>query len=267
VKHQNKIIFAKNHSMRLFRILLPIIILVLSFHARSQKSVSDSAASIPMIYGFYGYQWPGGDMAEQFGSNSTIGPGFMWKTSSNWLFGVEYNYLFGSDVKDGLSILKGITTTEGYIINGDGTPAVVALFERGHTIGAKFGKLMPVIKSNKNSGIFFTLGAGYINHKIRIEVENQSVPGLKGDYKRGYDRLSGGLMLNQSIGFMYFGQSRLLNFTLSIEAFEGWTRGYRDYYFDTMAPPEGKKFNFLIGPKIAWIIPLRQRTVNAFYYY
>jgi len=246
-------------------VLWSIMLSVTVIHA--QESDKEKPSSIPMFYGFYGYQWPGADMAERFGSNSTVGPGFMWKTSSNWLFGVEYNYLFGSNVKNGLSILKGIMTSEGNVINGDGTPAVVALFERGHVIGAKFGKLIPLIKADKNSGIFFTAGFGYITHKIRIEVENSSAPQLKGDYKRGYDRLSGGLMLNQSIGFMYFGQSRLLNFTLSIEAFEGWTKGYRDYYFDTMAPPEGKKFDFLIGPKIAWMIPLRQRTLKEFYYY
>lgn len=254
--------------MRFFRILLPmLLLLMLSVRVQSQRMLSDSAVTIPMFYGFYGYQWPGADMADRFGSNSTIGPGFMVKTASNWLFGAEYNYLFGSNVKNGLDILKGIMTSDGEIISGDGTPSVVALFERGQTFGAKFGKLIPVIKSDKNSGIFFTAGLGYIMHKVRIEVENNSAPQLNGDYKRGYDRLSGGLMLNQAIGFMYFGQSRLLNFTFSIEAFEGWTKSYRDFYFDTMSPPEGRKFDFLIGPKIAWIIPLRQRTVNAFFYY
>jgi hypothetical protein len=253
--------------MRFFRILLPILLLLLSARAQSQRFLSDSAVSIPMIYGFYGYQWPGGDMAKQFGSNSTVGPGFMLKTASNWLLGAEYNFLFGSNVKDGLTILDGIMTSEGNIISGDGTPSVIAIYERGQTFGAKFGKLFPVSKTDKNSGVFFTAGLGYIMHKIRIEVQDNSAPQLKGDYKRGYDRLSGGFMISQSIGFMYFGQSRLLNFTFSVEAFEGWVKGYRDYYFDTMAPPDGRKFDFLIGPKIAWMIPLRQRSVNAFFYY
>ena len=254
--------------MRFFRIILPLFLLTLAIQAHSQQSKPDSAASIPFIYGFYGYQWPGGDMAEQFGSNSAVGPGFMWKTSSNWLFGAEYDFLFGNNVINGMDILKGIMNSDGDIISGDGTPSLVALFERGYTVGAKFGKLIPVSKADRNSGIFFTAGLGYISHKIRIEVENQSAPQLKGDYKRGYDRISGGLMLSQSIGFMYFGKSRLLNFMLSVEAFEGWTKGYRDYYFDTMAPPpEGRQFDFLIGPKIAWMIPLRQRSVQEFYYY
>lgn len=253
--------------MRLFRILLPVIILVLSFHAQSQRSTSDSAASIPIIYGFYGYQWPGGDMADRFGPNSTIGPGFMWKTSSNLLFGVEYNYLFGNNVKDGEELFKGIMTPEGDVISSDGTPAVIALYERGHIIGARVGKLIPVSKTDKNSGFFFTAGFGYISDKIRIEVQNQSAPQLYGDYKRGYDRLSGGFMLSQAVGYMFFGQNHLMNFTFSVEVFEAWTKPYREYYFDTMAPPEERTFDFLIGPKIAWMIPLRKRTVNEFFYY
>jgi hypothetical protein len=253
--------------MRIFRIILPFLLLILSLSTISQSKV-DSAATIPFFYGFYGYQWPGGDMAEQFGSNSTIGPGFMVKTKSNWLFGAEYNFLFGNNVKNGLSILDGMMTSDGNVISGDGTPSLVALFERGYIVGAKFGKLIPVSKKDKNSGVFFTAGLGYISHKIRIDVENQSAPQLKGDYKRGYDRFSGGLMLSQSIGFMYFGKRSLLNFTLSVEAFEGFVKPYRDYYFDLMAPPpEGRQFDFLIGPKIAWMIPLRQRGVKEFYYY
>lgn len=253
--------------MRLLRILLPIILLMLSIQVQSQRSKSDSAASIPMFYGFYGYQWPGADMAMRFGSNSTIGPGFMWKTTSNLLLGMEYNYLFGNNVKEGLDILKGIMTSEGNVISSDGTPSLVALFERGHIIAARFGKLIPVSKADKNSGFFFTAGLGYMTNKIRIEVQNESAPQLKGDYKRGYDRLSGGFTLSQSVGFMYFGKSNLLNFTLSVEAFEGWTNTYRDYYFDTMFAPEEKNFDFLVGPKIAWMIPMRQRSVKEFYFY
>jgi hypothetical protein len=265
---ENNPIFAKNYPMHLLRILLPMLLLIVATQAQSQLSKTDSAASIPFFYGFYGYQWPGADMATQFGSNSVIGPGFMVKTRSNWLFGAEYDFLFGNNVKNGLEIFKGMMTSDGNVISGDGTPALVALFERGSAVGVKFGKLIPVSKKDKNSGIFFTLGLGYINHKIRIEVENQSAPQLKGDYKRGYDRLSGGLMLNQSIGFMYFGKSRLLNFTLSVEATEGWVKPYREYYFDLMAPPpEDKQFDLLIGPKIAWMIPLRQRGPKEFYYY
>lgn len=257
--------------MRFFRLsLIVLVFLFVSSRLISQETVEDSvtASSIPMFYGFYGYQWPGGDLKEQFGSNSVIGPGFMWKTKSNLIFGAEYDFHFGNNVKNTMDIFKYILDSDGNVISSDGVPALVATFERCNSFGANFGKLFPVIRNDKNSGIFISAGIGYIMHKIRIEVENNGAPQLKGDYKRGYDRLTGGLMLNQSVGFMYFGDNKLMNFTFSVEIFEAWVKPYRDYYFDLMAPPpESRQFDLLIGPKIAWMIPLRQRNVNKYYYY
>ena len=254
--------------MRFLKIALMLLFLTRILHAQENQTEKVPASSIPFFYGFYGYQWPGGEIQDQFGSNSVIGLGFEWKTQKNWLFDAEFNFIFGNDVKNTKEIFKNILNSDGNVISGEGLPALVATFERGKLIGAKFGKIFPVIKSDPNSGIFFTVGAGYMMHKIRIEVDNNNAPQLDGDYKRGYDRRSGGLMLNQAIGFMYFGKSRLLNFTISIEAFEGWNKAYRDYYFDTMAPPEeGRQFDFLIGPKISWMVPLRARNDGTYYYY
>jgi hypothetical protein len=260
--------FGKNLTMRYFLTALVFIMILPALKGQVREESNETAASIPFFYGFYGYQWPGGEMKNQFGSNSVIGLGFEWKTASNWLFGAEYDFIFGNEVKNGMEIFQHLINSNGDIISGGGTPSLVATFERGNTVGIKFGKLFPVMKSNKNSGIFLTAGTGYMMHKIRIEVENEGAPQLAGDYKRGYDRLSGGFMLNQSVGFIFFGKSSLLNFTLSVEAFEGWNKAYRDYYFDQMAPPpEGRQFDFLIGPKIAWMIPIRARNEGTYYYY
>jgi hypothetical protein len=264
----NKTYICRKNRMRFIKIILLFLFLAQILQGQDVPKDTIPASSIPFIYGFYGYQWPGGEMKNQFGSNSVIGPGFMWKTQKNWLFGGEYNFIFGNDVKITTEIFKNLYNSDGNIISGGGTPAVVATFERGNLIAAKFGKLFPVIKSDRNSGIFFTVGTGYMMHKIRIEVENEAAPQLEGDYKRGYDRLSGGFMLNQAIGFMYFGQRKMLNFTLSVEAFESWNKPYRDYYFDAMAPaPEGRQFDFLVGPKLSWMIPLRSRNEGKYYYY
>lgn len=251
-----------------YTVLLIVLMIAGPSFSQEQASTEETGSSIPFFYGFYGYQWPGGELQNRFGSNSTIGGGFSVKTKSNWIIGAEYDFIFGNNVKSTNDIFKYLLTSDGNIISGDGTPALVATFERGNTVGAKFGKLFPVLKNNRNSGIFFTVGGGYMMHKIKIEVENESTPQLKGDYKRGYDRLSGGFMLNQAVGFMFLAKSGLANFTVSIEAFEGWNKPYRDYYFDTMAPPEqDRQFDFLFGPKITWIIPIRGRNVGKYYYY
>lgn len=249
------------------RAIIFVILILIASETIAQKKSADSAITIPMVYAQYGYLFPGADMKERFGNSSVLGGGFTVKNHKNWIFGAEYNFIFGSNTKQGFSILEDIMTSEGIIISGDGTPAVVALFERGHIGSVKFGKLFPVLSPNKNSGFFFTVGLGVLTHKIRIEVENQSAPQLKDDYRRGYDRLTAGLQLNQSAGYMFFGKRNVANFTISFEIIEGFTKGQRDYLFDTRQPGNESRLDILFGPKISWMIPFRKRGPQEFYYY
>jgi len=83
----------------------------------SQVSVSDSTLSIPMFYVTYAYQFPGGDMADRFGNNSSIGGGFQWKTNKNWIAGGEFLFLFGNKVKIADDIMNNLKTENGYIIS------------------------------------------------------------------------------------------------------------------------------------------------------
>lgn len=258
-------IFAKKESVQ--RILIFLIFISIASGAIAQKNSIDSAVTIPMIYFQYGYQFPGADMADRFGNNSVIGGGFTLKTKKNWILEAEYNFIFGNNTKEGFSILDDIMTSEGIIISGDGTPAVVALFERGHIGSVRFGKLLPILSPNQNSGFFITVGLGVLTHKVRIEVENQSAPQLKDDYRRGYDRLTAGLQLNQAIGYKYFGKRNVANLTISFEIFEGFTKGQRDYLFDTRQPGNESRLDILFGPKISWMIPFRKRAVQEYYYY
>ena len=78
----------------------------------AQLNIHDSIISTPLIYATYSYQFPGGDLAKQFGSNSSIGGGLLFKTRHNWLFGAEGNFMFGQSVKNSDSLLKSITTHE-----------------------------------------------------------------------------------------------------------------------------------------------------------
>jgi hypothetical protein len=247
--------------------ILIILLFVFSLNAFPQESFKDTPVSIPMFHGFYGYQWPGADMADRFGSNSVIGPGFMWKTAGNWIWGAEYNFMFGQNVDQGFGLLRSLINSDGDIINADGVPSVVSMFERGQTIGVKFGKLIPVLSPNPNSGLFITVSPGFMMHKIRIEVKDENTPQLKDDYKLGYDRLCSGFYLSQSVGYMFFGNSRLFNFYVAFEVFEAWTSNYRQYNFDEQAPADEKRFDLLCGPKVGWIIPLRKRMPKEYYFY
>jgi hypothetical protein len=235
--------------------------------SRAQLNIKDSTIFTPIIYATYSYQFPGGDLAQRFGSNSSIGGGFMFKTRSNWIFGAEGNFLFGQQVKNSDSILWRITTPEGHLIDANGMYADLVYYERGYSFTGQFGKVIPVFSLNPNSGIMIMLGGGYMQNKIRVHNPGNTAPQLLGDYKKGYDRLNAGFIMNASVGYLFLGNTRLLNFYAGFEFTQAWTKGKRDRNFDTGLPDLGNYSSQFYGIKVSWLIPLYQRTPKEFYLY
>jgi hypothetical protein len=237
------------------------------FSTFSQKvNVKDSSVFAPMFTANYSFQIPGGDLAKRFGANSTIGSSFMVKTKSNFLLGVDGNFIFSSQIKED-SLFSNITTTDGHIINANGEFADVRTYERGFTFSFKAGKIFPMLGPNPNSGFVLLGSVGLLQHKIRIETPGNTVPALKGDYKKGYDHLTNGLCVSEFIGYMYLGNKRLISFYAGFEFIQAWTQCRRDYNFITMTQDKTKRFDLMNGFKIGWIIPIYVRTAKNYYYY
>ena len=108
-----------------------------------------------------------------------------FKTKKNWVFGVNGSYIFGKDVKE--SLFDSISTASGSIIDGNGQFADVRLYERGFTASVSAGRLFAFKKPNPNSGVLFSVGVGFIQHKIRIETIGNTTPQLSKEYKKGYE--------------------------------------------------------------------------------
>jgi hypothetical protein len=242
--------------------------IIFTLNSAAQYDIKASSLNIPMFYAAYGLQFPGGDLADRFGVNSNIGGGFLWKTSKNWIFGADFNHLFGNELKNEAEYLQNLKTETGHIIDMGGTFANYNLFQRGYYITGKFGKLFQVWSPNPNSGFVITAGAGYMTHKIRIEVDQNTAPQLNGDYRKGYDRLTGGFVLSQFVGYVYLSNNRLLNFFGGVEFCQAWTKPYREVNFDTRLPDEvSNRVDLLTGFKVGWIIPILPREPEKFYYY
>ncbi len=188
------------------------------------------------------------------------------KPKKNWLIGADGFFMFRDTIKE-TGILNSISTSDGNVIDGNGTFADIRLYERGFHVGIKAGKLFPVLGPNKNSGIVVLIGGGLLQHKIRIENPESAAPQIKGDYKKGYDRLTNGFALSEFVGYMYLGNSRLVSFFAGFEFTQAWTKNRRSYNFDMMGPDNTKRFDLLSGFKIGWIIPLYKRSPDKFYYY
>ncbi len=234
-------------------------------HASAQFNVRDSAISFFVIGGTFAYQIPGGDLSDRFGNDFNVGGTFQWKTNKNWIFGIDGNFIFGEDIKEN-TILDKISTSQGFIINEAGFYADVFLYERGFMFQGKAGKIFPVMGPNPNSGLMATLGVGLLQHKIRIEDKGNTAPQVSEEYKKGYDRLTNGLSLTEFIGYVNFGNHRLVNFQAGFEFTQAFTKSRRNYNFDTMMRDDKSRIDLLMGIRLAWIIPLYKQAPRAYYY-
>ncbi len=246
-------------------ICLPIAIGMSIVNCFSQVNLKDSMVIAPMFTFSYAFQMPAGDMKDRFGVSSNVGGDFMVKNKKNWIFGADFHYIFGSDIKEN-SILDGMKTKLGEIIGQDGQYADIAISERGYTTCAKIGKIFPLGKPNKNSGIIFTTGAGFMQHKIRMDVSNNTAPQLTKETKKGYDRLTNGFMLDHFLGYMFLSNKRLMNFYCGFEFTQAFTKCRRSYNWDTMQRDTKSRYDVLYGFRIGFIIPFYKRAGKTYYY-
>jgi hypothetical protein len=252
-------------KIKIILFLLPLLGLFVPEGA-AQISVKDSTIRIAMLTGNFAQHIPGGDLAKRFGTSSNLGGSFMFKSKKNYLFELEANFLFGGDVKED-NIFQDIATPSGHLINQLGQLAEIRLYQRGLYSSFRIGKLFNFFGPNPNSGIFILAGAGFLQHKIRIENLGNNTPQVMGDYKKGYDRLTNGFAINQFVGYMYLSNNRLLNFYGGAEFIQAWTQNRRSINFDSMEKDDTKRQDLLSGIRIGWIIPLYKKMPQKYYYY
>jgi hypothetical protein len=227
-------------------------------HAEAQKSVklkgnNYDALNLNISYGAH---IPAGEWKKLFGPHFSIGGSLEYITHpENIILGLETYYNFGGTVKN-KDLLIGLETVDGQIIGNDLQFANVELRERGQFTGLYIGKLFQTHPENRKEGIRTTFGAGYLWHKIRIQDDFKNVPQLGGDYRKGYDRLTGGFALNQFIGYQKLDRDRRFNFMAGLEFMQAYTRSIRDWNFDTGMPADKtRKFDFSFGVRLAWTLP------------
>ncbi|MBS1657028.1 MAG: hypothetical protein JST18_02900 [Bacteroidetes bacterium] len=234
--------------------------------AQQKNNLGDTIVNATLLQVGYAIQFPFADMGERFGNNNCISGGISFKVKNNWMFGAEANFLFGGNIKED-TMLDYLFTSGGFLIGTNGIAESVLLFERGYYFIGKFGKVIPVVKGNPNSGLQVMGGAGFIEHKIKIEDPEAAVPYVTGDYAKGYDRLTNGLALYQYIGYLRLDKRKLLNFNAGVEFIEGFTQNRRNFNFDQMKRDDSKRLDILVGLKLAWVLPLYGKGEHRMYTY
>jgi len=246
---------------RLAIILIAVITLTLSVNA---QNISDTSIFTPHISLSYAAQLPFGDLQDRFGINSNIGFNADFKLASNWVVGGGAQFFFGNQVKD-LTMLDDMYTTDGQIINQNGAFANVVAFERGWIFTGNIGRLFPVIGPNPNSGIMVKLGLGFMQHKVRIDSEQDLVPQFVGEYRKLYDRYTNGFSATQFIGYVHMSNNRISNFFGGFEISEGFTKGQRSAQAGAPIELNDSRIDILAGLRFGWIVPIHRRKPNEFF--
>ena len=204
----------------------------------------------------YGINQPVGVLAQRFGSASSVGIGVnVFNVARGFRYGINGNYFFGSTVKE--DVLAPYRTADGNILSDLNSYADVQLRERGLYLGADIGKLFK-FKSNGDyfHGISLNFGAGFLMHQIRIQDDNKNALQLQAPYTTGYDRLTMGAAVEESLAYNYISHDKTVNFFLRLEAIEGLTKNQRGYNFDTRQYDNANHFDVLLTARIGWSFAL-----------
>lgn len=247
------------------RIALISLLAVVSLPFLGQGSISDTSKTIPYLSFSYQFFTTGGDLADRFGVGNIIGADFNVKLKNNFEIGAGGAYIFGDDVRE-KNLLHEMKTSEGEILDDNIRLSEVFYYQRGWKTGITFSKIFSVLSPNPNSGIKFGLGVGYSQHWIRIEHQENTIPQLSDEYKPYYDRKSGGLYLEQFLGYVLFSNKGLANFTAGFEFRQGFNQELRSYNIDDMDYISRSRVDLYYGIKVAWNILLYKRVATGYYY-
>ena len=247
---------------------LTILLAIMAFCMSAEAQIKDSCINVWQCEINYAYQFSLTDLRAKYGKNpSTMGLGLSFKTKHNWIFGFEGSYLWGGYDDNGVSILRGIMTQSGNIINSAGEYGTVLMTQSGFYAGIKTGYVFSFRKPNPNSGIVVNIGAGILEHHIRIENRSNNTPPVLGDYKKGYDGLRNGIALRGFIGYQFLSNKKLINFYGGVEYTFAWTKSRRNYDFNLRGKDNTQYHDSMIGIRVGWILPIYRRAPEEYYYY
>jgi hypothetical protein len=208
-------------------------------------------------------------LAQRHGHFNHIGFFAGYKTRRNWVYGLDASFMFGNKVTpDVNTMFSHLMDDKGTITDQNGDQAVVVTASRGMNINGNVGKIIPIFNSNPNSGLYFSLGAGWIAHKIRVETQEHVVPVIELDYRKGYDRLVQGFTTNQFLGYAFLSSQSFLKFYGGIYVQEGITFERRTIFFDQpdYVVPTDPRLDLQFGLRVGWLIPIYPRQPQEFYF-
>jgi hypothetical protein len=205
-------------------------------------------------------------MADRFGLSHTLGIDIGHKFPNNLYIQGGFGLLLGGPVRED-SVLRYLEASPGLFINDNGELTGVRLLQQGYVIPLSIGKVFPVIPDqNPNSGLFVELGGQFIQHKIQARISEGTIAALSSQNKKGYDRLTNGFGIRESVGYKYFSNSGYLNFSIGLDISQNFTRNRRSINIDTGIADTANRIDHLVGISASWILLIYNKAPNTIYF-
>ncbi len=199
----------------------------------------------------FGTHIPGADMKNRYGSTLCFSLSGDYLTASNWAFSPEFIYFFGEKIKE--DVLAPYRSANNTIPGDDDQIADIFIRERGFWLGIMMGKHFP-FGTTSRTGIKGMIGGGIFQHQIDFNDLRNSVGQVRAGRYVGYDRLTRGFSLKETVTFKVMSSYKKLNFEIGIDAIQGFTSEVRAINFDTGLPTLKNRLDLMFGARIAWNI-------------
>jgi hypothetical protein len=241
--------------------------LLLLWSAFALKINAQEIKSVRLLEFKYGVHFPAADLADRFGTNNDFGISIQSVgLNKRTFFGLEGYYIFGNAVNE--DVIASLRTFDGSIIGIDGGPADVNVKERGYYIGINAGKIFPTTEhKNKLTGIRAQIGAGMLQHKIRVQDNSRTVVALEKQYLPGYDRLTNGPAIHLGLGYQYQSPKNNFHFHIMADLYGARTQSRRDFDFPTGEYLDQKRTDILGGISLAYIVLISRPVSSEHIYY
>lgn len=204
---------------------------------------------------------PVGILAERYSGSNSLGVTLGYKFGKNWLVQGGLNTVFSGQVKEN-GVLDSMIGNGGLLVDNNGTYAEVRMYQRGYNWHVDFGKIFPIGNFDRNSGILFTAGIGFMEHKIKFTFQKTVLPQLEDGYYKGYDRLTNGIMARGFLGYQRIDPKGRLNFVAGFEMLNGFTKNRRAYNYDTRQSETARRNDLMLGFKIGIMVSLNGRQAG-----
>lgn len=205
------------------------------------------------------------DLGKRFPVFATMPAELYFKTPKNLTFGIAYSPLLGNRVKID-SLYGGIVGPSQLIFDKNGFPGLIRYYMRGFTLQATAGKIFPLNEKWVHSGIEFRMGAGIMQHYIKARFDAGSIPQISDEYKAGYDRLTNGLCISETVNFHYL-NTETVSFFAGISLGQAFTKNRRSWDYSTMKKDETLRKDLYLGLQAGVLIPVSLKGSASTDYY